>query len=92
MINNAQTIEDYADCEINHEQWSDNAIEDYMGTKDEVSQMVEAFNSGNISPQFGEGSPEGLITANYSLKYIDTLVPTEYYNETFGALTGWVAL
>ena len=40
----------------------------------------------------GTGSPEGAVTANQSLKYIDTNVPTEYYNPVAGANTGWVAL
>ena len=40
----------------------------------------------------GTGSPEGVVTANQSLKYIDSAVPTEYYNPVAGANTGWVAL
>lgn len=92
MIDLIKTIEDYGSCFDEHGDWSDNSVEDYMGLKDALDQIISAFNDGDISPQFGTGSPEGIVTSNYSLKYIDTAVPTEYYNETFESDTGWIAL
>ena len=63
-----------------------------MSLKSDVSTLAELINNGELSPQLGEGSPEGVVTSNYSLKYIDTLIPTEYYNIEFGVNTGWIAL
>jgi hypothetical protein len=92
MINSNQTIEDWGDCSSEHLRWSDNAVEDYMAIKGDVRNLQDLINDGELSPIFGTGSPEGAVKANYSLKYIDTDVPTEYYNPVFGADTGWVAL
>jgi len=65
---------------------------DYLYMKNDVRDLIDAANSGQFSPLIGAGSPEGAVAANYSLKYIDTTGPTEYYNSTVGATTGWVAL
>ena len=92
MIDSLQTITDDGECRSEHPKWSDNAIEDYMSKFRDIETLFNLVNNGDLSPQFGTGSPEGVVTANYSLKYIDTAVPTEYFNETFGADTGWVAL
>lgn len=92
MIDSNQTIKDWADCSNEHPKWSENATEDYMATKEDLLTIQDLINNGDLSPQFGTGSPEGVVTANYSLKYIDTAVPTEYYNTVFGSDTGWVAL
>lgn len=92
MIRTQQTIQDYQDAKTNHPKWSENAIEDYQGLKSDVDRMLRAINDGALSPQSGSGSPEGIIYANYSLKYIDTDVPTEYFNPTFNAQIGWIAL
>lgn len=99
MIKSRQTIDTYADCRAEHPSWPDNAIEDYMALKADIDSLIEFSNNlessidnGDFSPQFGTGSPNGVVTANYSLKYIDTSAPTEYYNPTFGSDTGWVAL
>jgi len=92
VITSLQTISDYGECADEHPKWSDNAKEDYQQKYDDIQLLFALLNNGDLSPQFGSGSPEGVVTANYSLKYIDTDVPTEYFNETFGADTGWVAL
>lgn len=92
MIESLQTITDYGECGDEHPQWSENAIEDYQAKYEDTQELIRIINDGELSPQFGSGSPEGVVTANYSLKYIDTDIPTEYYNETFGSDTGWVAL
>lgn len=92
MIDTRQTIESWGECKAAQPQWEDNFIEDYMGKKLDIQNLINLLNGGDLSPQFGTGSPEGVVTANYSLKYIDTSGPTEYYNETFGSDTGWVAL
>lgn len=92
MVNSRQTIESDGECAGEHEGWSNNAIEDYMGIKDDLLTVEDLIESGSLSPLFGTGSPEGVITSNYSLKYIDVAIPTEYYNPTYGTDIGWVAL
>lgn len=92
MIKSRQVIESYIDCRTNHPSWSEMAIEDYQSLKEDISIFIGLVNNGDLSPQFGTGSPEGIVTSNYSLKYIDTSIPTEYYNPVFGSKTGWIAL
>ena len=92
MIKSRQVIESYADCKAQHAGWTDQAVEDYQALKDDINRLLKALNNGDLSPQSGTGSPEGVVTANYSLLYVDTSVPTLYFNSTFGENTGWVAL
>ena len=92
MIEDFQTIVNDGDCAQEHNNWSSNSVEDYMRLKDSVNQIIAIFNDGEASPQFGSGSPEGVVTANYSLFYIDTVANTLYYNQTFGSDTSWIAL
>ncbi len=91
-ISSLQTIVDFSTCKDEHSEWSPNAIEDYQAKYEDLNNVFNLVNNGSLSPQFGTGSPEGLVTANYSLLYIDTAVPTMYFNESFEADTGWVAL
>ncbi len=94
MIRTLQTIEDYQAATSAHPEWPENAIEDYQGTKGDVNKLLEAINNGDLSPQSGSGSPEGVVFANYSLLYVDTAAlpdPVIYFNPTFNAQTGWVA-
>lgn len=99
MINSQQIIEGDEECRMHHEKWSETALRDYQGKKSDIDSLIGSVNAlnnlldtGALSPQFGAGSPEGVVSANFSLKYIDTSVPTEYYNQTLGSITGWVAL
>lgn len=92
MIKSRQVIESYADCKAQHPRWTDHAVEDYQALKDDINRLLEALNNGDLSPQSGAGSPEGVVTANYSLLYVDTSVPNLYFNPTFGADTGWIML
>ncbi len=53
-----------------------------------VDQLVD---SGTYEPQFGTGSPEGVVTANLNRTYYDlTGVPELWVNPTAGSNTGWV--
>ena len=96
MIESNQTIEDWQDCKSEHKKWSQNAIEDYQMIKDDINQLIAFVNQiddvDNLSPLDGTGSPEGVETANISKFYVDTAVPTLYFNPVIGADTGWVAL
>jgi hypothetical protein len=92
MIESLQVIKDFADCVIEHKDWSEGAIEDYMAVKDDLDRVVDLINDNEFSPKSGTGSPEGLIASNYSLLYIDTAFPKIYFNSTYGADTGWLAL
>lgn len=92
MINNSQTIFSSSDCLAEHPDWSQVAVDDYASIGEGVALIFDLINNGDLSPQVGTGNPNGIVTANYSLKYIDTSGPTEYYNPTFGENAGWVAL
>ena len=92
MILSLQTILDFQTCSDDHPKWSVNAIEDYQGKGQDINTILSLLNNGELSPLSGEGSPEGLIEANYSLTYIDTLVPASYFNPELGSDTGWVLL
>ena len=65
---------------------------DYQNLVNAVTAMLTAINDGEFSPLSGMGSPEGAITANYSLFYVDTSASQLYYNPTYGVDTGWIAL
>lgn len=62
---------------------------DYENLLQSTVALLGAVNDGEFSPQFGSGSPEGVVTANYSLFYVDTSTNRIYYNTTVGAQTGW---
>ena len=73
--------------------------EDYFQLKRDQQNILEAvngvialINNGDFSPLSGSGSPEGAVSANYSLKYINTDDGKEYFNPTYGEATGWIAL
>jgi len=77
----------------------DYAAEDYLQLKRDLINLQRAYidligsiSDGDYSPIIGTGSPEGVVTANYSLIYIDSVLPTQYYNPVFGASTGWIVL
>ena len=53
---------------------------------------IDDINDGRYSPQFGSGSPEGVVTANRNQTYFDTSVPSMWVNSTIGASTGWVQI
>ena len=65
---------------------------DYQNLLNGYNVLLNAVNEGDFSPLSGPGSPEGVYTANYSLLYVDTVGAALYYNPTYGAKTGWVAL
>jgi len=91
MIESLQTISDYGTCKDEHPEWSDNAKEDYQQKHDDIQLLIDLLNDGELSPQSGTGSPEGVVTANYSLTYFDLAGPNvQYFNPTFGEDTGWV--
>ena len=54
-----------------------------------VQTVINAVNAGEFSLQSGSGSPEGVVTSNYSLQYVDTDTNQIYYNLEFGVNTGW---
>lgn len=65
---------------------------DYQNLVNAVSAVLVAINGGEFSPISGSGDPNGIVTANYSLFYIDTDVNQLHYNPTYGENTGWIAL
>ena len=65
---------------------------DYQNLVNAVTALLTAINGGEFSPIIGVGSPEGVVTSNHSLQYIDENTNQQYYNPTYGADTGWIAL
>lgn len=65
---------------------------DYQNLVNAVTAMITAINGDEFSPIIGIGSPEGVVTSNHSLQYIDENTNQQYYNTTYGANTGWIAL
>lgn len=71
-------------------------VEDYDAVKEDLAKaqisLTEAIVS--LSPLFGTGSPEGVITSNNSMVYFDTTNSptdvTQYFNDTVGINTNWV--
>ncbi|MGB3724813.1 MAG: hypothetical protein WA981_03525 [Glaciecola sp.] len=65
---------------------------DHQNLLNSVTALLGLINDGEFSTLSGNGSPEGVVVANYSLFYVDTDAPQLYYNPTFGEATGWIAL
>lgn len=75
---------------------AESGVNDYMAEKAKTTESIVRLNEvidiiNDIAPQFGTGSPEGVVTANYSQQYYDTSVSPVimYVNQTIGANTGW---
>lgn len=96
--NSQQVFREYA--EVYSEMFKkDLPAEDYFQLKRDHENLLNAFTSllamvsdGEFSPLNGTGSPEGVVTSNYSQLYVDTAVPTLYFNSVIGVNTGWSAL
>jgi hypothetical protein len=74
----------------------ESGVNDYMSLKAKITEAVVIVNQlvdfiNNSAPQFGTGSPEGVVTANNSQVYYDTSVAPVimYVNQSIGADTGW---
>lgn len=92
MIDSQQSVLQYSDIESYYKFNSEHTIDDFLAMKRDLLEVVQLINSGEFTPLSGAGSPEGLITSNSSKQYVDTSVPTLYFNDTIGVNTGWVAL
>lgn len=79
-----QTIKSYAAV---NGKLAPELVEDYMGLKADVDALIEG-----ISPQFGEGSPEGVVTSNLSKTYYDVTggVAVMYVNPAESTSAGWI--
>lgn len=73
-------------------------IRDYSALKFNVDELIKQTNieqlASQLTPIEGTGSPESVVTANYSKLYIDTTnAPTSvsiYFNNNIGSNTGWI--
>jgi len=63
------------------------AIDDYYAKTILIRQIIN-----ESGPKNGSGSPEGVVTSSISKLYVDTDIPTQYFNPVVGVKTGWVAL
>ena len=93
-ITTRQIVIEYDDVRQTYKFSSENAVEDFMAMKSDISAMIELLNTDNTAdflPQFGSGSPESVVTANLNGTYYDTdgVNAVQYINETAGNNTGW---
>ena len=96
ILESRQVIVDYQDASDSISFKNENGVEDYMALKADVSQLIDLINIGEYEPQFGVGSPEGVVTSNSNRTYYDTtLAPasvTMYVNLTVGVNTNWIGV
>jgi hypothetical protein len=89
-----QTLRSYSDIAASLPKATNKFVADYSAMKDDILKALKGVDS--LSPQFGTGSPEGVVTANLSQTYYDTTnSPTNvtmYINENVGSNTGWVVV
>jgi hypothetical protein len=92
-IQTRQFIVEYDEARESYSFKSEQGLDDFMALKADVFAAIELLNAetSTFTPQFGSGSPESVITANYNRTYYDTsgLNAVQYINETVGASTGW---
>lgn len=92
-ITSRQIVIEYDDVRQTYSFKSENAVEDFMALKSDVFETLELLNAetSTFTPQFGSGSPEGVVTANFNRTYFDTDAANavQYINETVGLSTGW---
>lgn len=88
IAQNASSIADNAaDIATNAAAIAQNALDIAQNASD-----IADINDGRYSPQFGIGSPEGVVTSNRNQTYFDTAVPSMWVNPTIGVNTGWVQI
>ena len=94
QITSRQLALEYSDIRGLYKLKDDNAVEDMAALKADIAALINIINTGDLVPIQGVGSPEGVVTSNSSLTYIDTTsAPTSvtmYINESIGESTGWV--
>lgn len=92
-IQTRQFIVEYDEARQAYTFKSEQGVDDFMALKADVFAAIELLNdeTSTFTPQFGSGSPEGSVTANYNRTYFDTsgVNAVQYINETVGASTGW---
>lgn len=93
MIETRQIVIEYDEVRETYKFKFENAVEDFMALKADVFAAIELLNAetSTFTPQFGSGSPESVVTANFNRTYFDTsgLNAVQYINETVGESTGW---
>ena len=64
-------------------------IQDAAGNIDDSTVLIS-----DLVPIVGAGSPEGVVTSNQSLQFIDNTAAAEtlYFNTQVGVNTGWIAV
>lgn len=89
-----QVLQSYQDIRRALPSATDDFVRDYSGMKEDITKAEKSILS--LSPQFGVGSPEGVVVANLSQIYFDTTATpasvTMYTNEVVGSDTGWVVV
>lgn len=95
-IESRQTVLEYSEVPATYGIDNDYGIEDLMALKEDVRSLISLVNDSNstFTPQFGTGSPEGVVTSNFNRTYYDTTLSpvsvTLYVNQNIGVSTGWV--
>ena len=68
--------------------WPDPLVNDYTSVLNSLRTLAGAIEYMEV----GSGSPEGVVAANASRQYYDSVAGTLYCNASVGASTGWVAV
>lgn len=95
-IESRQTVLEYGEVPQAYNMSSEYGIDDLMALKEDIAALISLVNDSNstFTPQFGTGSPEGLVTSNFNRTYYDTTLSpvsvTLYVNQNVGVNTGWV--
>ena len=93
-ITSRQLAIEYSDIRELYKLKDDNAVEDMAALKADIASLINIINTGDLVAIQGVGSPEGIVTSNSSLTYIDTtLAPTSvtmYINQSINSKTGWI--
>ena len=93
-ITTRQSAVEYSDIRELYKLKDDNAVEDMAALKADIAALINIINTGDLVPIQGVGSPEGIVTSNSSLTYIDTTLEpasvTMYVNQSINSTTGWI--
>lgn len=93
-IQTNQSELDYSDIRATYNFKSEKAVGDFAFLKTDILTIIGMINNDEFTPLQGTGSPEGVVTSNSSLQYIDTALSpvsvTMYANSQTNSKTGWI--
>ena len=70
--------------------WGPGMIDDYSALSTDLRRLANGVDANYMLVD--SGSPEGVVAANKSRQYFDSVGSIMYVNPVVGASTGWVAI